>query len=687
MEQTRLDGILVNALTRMGTSEDVSEHTFVGYKRRFSVGELEELYKDPLLRRVCHAKAESAIIKGWTLDLGSKDEAEIVEAYQEYEQNLEVANRFADAQIQANIYRGAAIVILADDGRKADQPIDQRNLKRIIGLEVLNSQQIRPEMTDIWNPEHVNHYEIILPRYFQNRNDPQPKNGSNYFRIHRDRVIRFDGVRYPPSMMLKFDGWGGSLLELIWEDYRTYISAIKAASALLTDYSFFILKEAGLKDLVISSTQEAQDQLTNRYRNLRMTISALGGLAIDKDFEEVDFVNRALNGVDSLIDKLREVFIGSTNIPHDQLFGESPSGLGATGEDERRVWAKTTHEFQTSEWLPKLRRLARFITAAKDGPTKGEAIKNAAFLFHSILTQSQEEIANQRSTEGQTIGGHLLNGVITNREYRNYLASTEFAPFMDEEDWKTQQQQANQAGNFPGFPAEENESYEDSGLSEEERVTGDSLLYRLDEYKPIKRVETYAGIPIGITHDPGDIRFGTPMIAAYGHIRGSYGEAEDGDAIDVFISPDSRKISKIYKVRQIDKNTGLLDEYKYFLGFDNPTEVKSCFCKGAGESRFGGIEETTIRELGKYRKDAEDPSDRAEELVALSLEKSNPIIESWVGDTLDWLDKLPDISSVQANIDQLYSALNGDDFAQIVEETNVVAYISGTDEVQNEIGI
>ena len=130
----------------------------------------------------------------------------------------------------------------------------------------------------------------------------------------------------------------------------------------------------------------------------------------------------------------------------------------------------------------------------------------------------------------------------------------------------------------------------------------DSCDLHLPRRDSIKRVVRWGGVDIGQTHDPGDLRHGTTMQAGYGHLRKSYGTAPDGKAIDFYLG-GNLKSPNLFKVRQLDPDTGEIDEYKYFVGFENAAEVKNAFCHHSGTARFGGIELCDEGELKEYRQD------------------------------------------------------------------------------------
>lgn len=118
----------------------------------------------------------------------------------------------------------------------------------------------------------------------------------------------------------------------------------------------------------------------------------------------------------------------------------------------------------------------------------------------------------------------------------------------------------------------------------------DESIARRDSSDPIKKLVNWKDLSIGVTHEPGSLRFGRPMSASYGHVRGTYGQSEDGKSLDVYLGDKVDDSSVLYKVRQLNPDTGELDEHKYFLGFNSPTHAKETFCRHAGVNRFGGVE-------------------------------------------------------------------------------------------------
>lgn len=168
-----------------------------------------------------------------------------------------------------------------------------------------------------------------------------------------------------------------------------------------------------------------------------------------------------------------------------------------------------------------------------------------------------------------------------------------------------------------------------------ESVFSDLMQYydiRIPELKsdsiPIKKVIKWNGLSIGVTHNPGDIRYSKTMKVGYGHVRGTFGKAEDSKSIDVYIGDLDNP--NLWKVRQLNPKTGEVDELKYFIGFISPKQVKDTFCYHAGADRFGGVEPCND-ELNQYRKDAETEEKTVDDWLSIELEEKVSVqIQSWL---------------------------------------------------------
>lgn len=122
--------------------------------------------------------------------------------------------------------------------------------------------------------------------------------------------------------------------------------------------------------------------------------------------------------------------------------------------------------------------------------------------------------------------------------------------------------------------------------------------------EPIKYVQDWHGLQLGITHEPGDLRHGRPMRAKYGHVRGTYGQAADGMAIDVYVNPEGDRAS-VFRITQLNPDTRALDEYKYMLGYGSDIEAEAAYLAHMPAKFFGGVRPCRKTEISPIRGDGE----------------------------------------------------------------------------------
>jgi hypothetical protein len=113
----------------------------------------------------------------------------------------------------------------------------------------------------------------------------------------------------------------------------------------------------------------------------------------------------------------------------------------------------------------------------------------------------------------------------------------------------------------------------------------------------VKRTCTIDGLTMRIEYDKGDVRFkGAPherkMLDCYGHMPGTYGKGLDGEAIDIYVNPALEKgmpLGSVFKVTQLKKGTGEVDEEKFMLGYDSAADAKKAFLRNMPSWAFGSM--------------------------------------------------------------------------------------------------
>jgi phage-related protein (TIGR01555 family) len=404
----RADG-LQNALLGMGTGRDKSRYTTTQPIVFLTQEELENLYGEWICRRIVDIVAEQSTRKGFRVLFGGDGaRAEEVAGIEQVIEDLYILEHFMLAAKNARLYGGSVILLYINDGRPADQPVNKNNIRSIEGMEVLDRWQIAPVINEenLYDYAKATYYQIISGDLIQ---QPQLQ------KIHKDRILRFDGEWLPYRIRQRNYGWGMSSLQTVYDSFRHYWTGLNSAATLLTEFDVFVHKLRGLSTMLAAGKEkDVRDRLVLND----MSRSVYRGYAIDAEKEEIEFVSRNFGGIGEVLEKLRIDIIGASQIPHTILFGESPSGLGATGRSEERDFAKFLGDYQATHYKRPLQKLMEMIMLSKDGPTKGELPQSWRVAFNDLFELNEREKADVRARVAAVDGRMLQLGVLHPQEVR-----------------------------------------------------------------------------------------------------------------------------------------------------------------------------------------------------------------------------------------------------------------------------
>ena len=407
-ENLRVDG-LVNALTGMGTRRDKSQYTTSTPIVFLTQEELENLYSQWIPKRVIDIVAEQSTRKGFKVLFGGEGAAaEEVVGIEQVIEDLYILENLNLASKNARLFGGAVILLYIDDGRSADQPVDFRNIRAIESMDVLDRWQIAPVINEdaLYDYSKATHYQIISGDLIR-----QPQ----LVKIHKDRILRFDGEWIPYRIRQRNYGWGMSTLQTVYDSFRFYSTGISSAATLLTEFDIFVHKLRGLSSMLAAGKEkDVRDRLVLND----MSKSIYRGYAIDAEKEELEFISRNFGGVGEILEKLRIDIIGASQIPHTILFGESPGGLGSTGRSEERDFTKHLGDYQASHYKRPLQHLMRMIMMSKEGPTKGKVPDSWRVVFNDLFQLNERESADVRARVAAVDGRMVQLGILHPQEVR-----------------------------------------------------------------------------------------------------------------------------------------------------------------------------------------------------------------------------------------------------------------------------
>ena len=410
----RNDGALVNVLSGMGVAtKDKTVATSVGAKPILSEAELEALYIHGIPRRYVDTISDEILRHLVTIKLGGdeQDDAnDLISIFEEYLKATQFHHAFAEVVKLQRLYGGAGLVLLIDDGLPPEEPADLARIRSVRGYIPLSRHELIPEDFSIIDYSKPSHYRITTSQ----RVSPEQTSGYVNVRIHASRVARFDGLYLPWNVRARNTGWGLPVLQLVWEAYKRYESALSGLESMTTDSDLFVHKIPGLFNRIASGNEA---DLRKRLEANNLSRSVYGGMVVDVE-EELQFLNRALSNIASATDPFVKDLQAATGWPASILMGDSPGGLGKEGRFEERVWASLVEQWQELYCRTAVTEVFTYILASREGPTRGRPPQKWSVHFPSVFTETDKEKAELRLQMAQVDSQYVNMGVLNPLEIR-----------------------------------------------------------------------------------------------------------------------------------------------------------------------------------------------------------------------------------------------------------------------------
>lgn len=570
-ETFRNDGALVNVLSGMGVpSKDKTTATSVAANYFLTQGELEALYGNGIPRRYVDAIADEILRHRTTITIGGDDPGaqDVISGFEEFLKATQFHAALSEVIKLQRLYGGAGLVLLIDDGLPEDQPVDVARIRSVNGYIPLSRWELIPEDFNITDWSKPSHYRITTSQKITAEQDGPYVN----LRVHSSRVARFDGLYLPWRVRARNTGWGHSVLQLVWEAYKRYESALSGLESMTSDADLFVHKIPGLFQRIASGNE---GDLRKRLEANSLSRSVYGGMVVDVE-EDLQFLNRALTNIASATDPFIKDLQAATGWPASILMGDSPGGLGKEGRFEERVWASLVEQWQEVYCRTAITEVFQYILASREGPVRGKPPASWAVHFPSVFTQTDEEKAALRLQMAQVDAQYVNLGVLNAIEIReSRFGGTEYSIETSLNDAVTEQlvtqadasfqstmmgyeAQAQALQNPPEASAPQDQPPADTTAPEPASATKRRDVFDLYEAQ---------GLRICVTHTEGVVRAG--------YLVGPDGQRTDSSAsapLMVF-GPNRARSYRLYRAR-FDGPEGELIDGPYVTGFASMRAAK-----------------------------------------------------------------------------------------------------------------
>jgi len=334
---------------------------------------LEAMYRSSwVVGQVVDVVAEDMTREG--VNLRGLDDPSDAEEIQRAMDDLEIWNEITNVIKWGRLY-GGAIAVMLIDGQNASTPlnIDTVGKDSFKGLMVLDRWLVQPTLQDL-----VSDYgpDFGMPKYYDVIADSL---GLSNQRIHHSRVIRFDGVDLPYWQRVAENLWGQSVIERLLDRLIAFDSTTTGIAQLVYKAH---LRTYKVKDLRknIGMGGSALNALIKQIEHMRLWQSNEGITLMDLE-DTFETHSYSFAGLDAVMLQFGQQLSGASQIPLVRLFGQSPSGMNATGESDLSNYYDNINQQQERRMRTGLGKLLKIVSLS----TLGKALPDSfTFDFASL---------------------------------------------------------------------------------------------------------------------------------------------------------------------------------------------------------------------------------------------------------------------------------------------------------------
>lgn len=422
----------MNLRTGIGTRRDRTTYN-VPTIDHLAFNDLSTLYRaSDILRKAVDEPAAAAFRKGYRLSIADGD-GEDTEAMRNVASVIEstgLEDKLKTLLRWQRQYGGAVLFVGANDGQRADMPLNEDRITSIDFLTLLDRRECVP--VDWY--DRVNHPRYGQPSFYRvtpyafstqrDRDQQHPERDpatrefapGSWVDVHESRIIPLFGPRGDLHRTSGYEnGWGDSIYLAIWKIVADYDHGVSAAASLLSEASVPVFK---VKNLAALMAQDKSDVLKKRVELLNMTRSVINGIMVDADGEDFERKAATLTGYDSVLMQLAQRVATAIDYPMTLLFGRSPSGLNATGDSDITFWNSRILQIQRTDVVPAYKRALRLIMLAKQGPTRGVLPDSWSLEPNPLEEPTEAGSADTNLRQAQADQIYLDRGVVSVEEIR-----------------------------------------------------------------------------------------------------------------------------------------------------------------------------------------------------------------------------------------------------------------------------
>jgi phage-related protein (TIGR01555 family) len=335
-------------------------------------------------------------------------DAEQISDFLAYLDEAGIIETFILSKKWERLFGGGGLLIITDED--PEEPLDFDNLEEggKLAFKAFDLWEIYYGITNIDGnePDKV----IYEPEYY------------NYYghKVHKSRIIRFNGKPAPSLIRPKLRGWGISVIESVVRSFNQYLKSVGLSFEVLDEYKVDIYGIQGLNQAL--TTASGSDSIIKRVQMSNMLKNYQNALIKDT-VDTFESKHLTFSGIGEIMKEIRMQIAADLRMPITKLFGISASGFNSGEDDIENYNAMIESEIRAKVKMGLLKILR--LCAQNQFGFIPDDLRIEFKPLRILSAPQQEEVKNQQF---QRVSGAVQAGLITPLEAKQALNKENLLP-------------------------------------------------------------------------------------------------------------------------------------------------------------------------------------------------------------------------------------------------------------------
>lgn len=333
-----------------------------------------------LARKIVWRKVEDAMRPGFTLtgEVFASDPA-LGRTCSKWLRRRGVLATIKLAKASARATGGAMIFAATNSGRFAD-PLDKAG-ERVVNLVVRDRFEVQPHGQVALDPDSP---------WYGSCERWRVRGQTRDHLVHTSRLVRLDGEPISDRARAYRDGWGASVLDLVFAELRNQGLTSDSAAEAVTLLTQGVFRMKGYHEALASSDAS---KIAARYRAIRAGLGTLGDIVLDES-ESYDLKSRTFSGLADIREIVESALLLACDYPRLILLGETTPGLSGNASGEIRSYYDAVAAEREDAYEPALLELCSLLLADPRSPLGGIVPPDLGIEWPSMWSPSPAEKAD-----------------------------------------------------------------------------------------------------------------------------------------------------------------------------------------------------------------------------------------------------------------------------------------------------